>query len=231
MACPRHPFQRSRNDASRAGSRGKRQPLRLQQPDAGIRLLPGLRPGASRRAGRHRRRRVGLERLLQPDAGGACRVPAATRPLRRWPRQPSRCAAVGDARAPPLASAGRNSAKSRSAKMADLAFFKLDELRFSGHGDPLAALVLCGAHRADRVMIGGRWVVEGGEIPGLDIGDLMRRHGAAARRRCRTKFPRSEIMINRGPHPHHGECDRQFTTMAASATAQFTCPGSCRRCP
>ena len=44
-------------------------------------------------------------------------------------------------------------------KMADLALFKLDELRFSGHGDPLAALVLCGAHRADRVMVGGNWVV------------------------------------------------------------------------
>ena len=40
-------------------------------------------------------------------------------------------------------------------KAADLALFKLDELRFSGHGDPLAALVLCGAHRADRVMVGG----------------------------------------------------------------------------
>ena len=47
-------------------------------------------------------------------------------------------------------------------KMADLALFKLDELRFSGSGDPLAALVLCGAHRADRVMVGGRWVVEDG---------------------------------------------------------------------
>ena len=44
-------------------------------------------------------------------------------------------------------------------KAADLALFKLDELRFSGHGDPLAALVLCGAHRADRVMVGGKWVV------------------------------------------------------------------------
>jgi 8-oxoguanine deaminase len=66
-------------------------------------------------------------------------------------------------------------------KVADLALFKLDELRFSGHGDPLAALVLCGAHRADRVMIGGRWIVEQGEISGLDIGDLMRRHSAAAR--------------------------------------------------
>ena len=41
-------------------------------------------------------------------------------------------------------------------KAADLALFKLDELRFSGHGDPLAALVLCGAHRADRVMVGGK---------------------------------------------------------------------------
>ncbi len=66
-------------------------------------------------------------------------------------------------------------------KMADLALFKLDELRFSGAGDPLAALVLCGAHRADRVMVGGRWVVEDGAIPGLDITDLIRRHSAAAR--------------------------------------------------
>jgi 8-oxoguanine deaminase len=66
-------------------------------------------------------------------------------------------------------------------KMADLALFKLDELRFSGSGDPLAALVLCGAHRADRVMVGGRWIVEKGQIPGLDLADLIRRHSAAAR--------------------------------------------------
>ena len=66
-------------------------------------------------------------------------------------------------------------------KMADLALFKLDELRFSGSGDPLAALVLCGAHRADRVMVGGRWVVEDGKIPGLDLEQLINRHSAAAR--------------------------------------------------
>src|SRR5882724_1579734 len=65
-------------------------------------------------------------------------------------------------------------------KAADLALFKLDELRFSGHGDPLAALVLCGAHRADRVMVGGKWTVIDGAIPGLDIADLIRRHSAAA---------------------------------------------------
>src|SRR6202451_2270125 len=66
-------------------------------------------------------------------------------------------------------------------KMADLALFKLDELRFSGSGDPLAALVLCGAHRADRVMVGGRWIVEDGKIPNLDLDELMKRHSAAAR--------------------------------------------------
>jgi 8-oxoguanine deaminase len=66
-------------------------------------------------------------------------------------------------------------------KMADLALFKLDELRFSGSGDPLAALVLCGAHRADRVMVGGRWLVENGTIPGLDLQHLIKRHSAAAR--------------------------------------------------
>jgi 8-oxoguanine deaminase len=67
-------------------------------------------------------------------------------------------------------------------KMADVALFKLDELRFSGNGDALAALVLCGAHRADRVMVHGRWVVEDGHIPGLDISELVRRHSAAAQR-------------------------------------------------
>src|ERR1700723_3142880 len=66
-------------------------------------------------------------------------------------------------------------------KAADLALFKLDELRFSGHGDPIAALVLCGAHRADRVMVAGKWTVIDGAIPGLDVADLTRRHSAAAR--------------------------------------------------
>ncbi len=64
---------------------------------------------------------------------------------------------------------------------ADMAMFRLDDLRFSGAEDPIAALILCGAHRADRVMVGGRWVVVDGAIPGLDLGALLRRHGAAAR--------------------------------------------------
>lgn len=66
-------------------------------------------------------------------------------------------------------------------KQADLAMFTLDELRFSGAGDPIAALVLCGAHSADRVMIAGRWTVENGLPVGLDIAELRREHGAAAK--------------------------------------------------
>lgn len=67
-------------------------------------------------------------------------------------------------------------------KQADLALFRLDDLRFSGSHDPLAALLLCGADRAERVMVGGRWrVIEGG-IVDLDLQTLIARHREAARR-------------------------------------------------
>jgi 8-oxoguanine deaminase len=49
-------------------------------------------------------------------------------------------------------------------------------------GDPIAALVLCGAHRADRVMIGGAWRVIDGRQPGVDLDRLRHEHGAHARR-------------------------------------------------
>lgn len=67
-------------------------------------------------------------------------------------------------------------------KQADLALFDLDELRFSGAGDPLAALVLCGAHRADRVMVAGQWKVTAGLPVGVDLDQLKAEHGTAARR-------------------------------------------------
>jgi 8-oxoguanine deaminase len=38
---------------------------------------------------------------------------------------------------------------------ADLALFTLAASRFSGALDPIAALVLCGAHQADRVELAG----------------------------------------------------------------------------
>jgi 8-oxoguanine deaminase len=67
-------------------------------------------------------------------------------------------------------------------KQADMAFYKLDELRFSGAGDPLAALVLCGAHAADRVMIKGEWRVVDGAPLGVDLARLRAQHGKAAER-------------------------------------------------
>jgi len=67
-------------------------------------------------------------------------------------------------------------------KQADLAIFDLNELRFSGAGDPIAALVACGAHRVDRLMVAGEWLVENsGHRDYLD-GELMRRHGALAKK-------------------------------------------------
>jgi 8-oxoguanine deaminase len=65
-------------------------------------------------------------------------------------------------------------------KQADLAMFRLDDLRFSGSGDPMAALVLCGAHKADRVMVAGRWLVEDGQCLQTDLGLLLEQHQEAA---------------------------------------------------
>ena len=52
---------------------------------------------------------------------------------------------------------------------------------FSGAHDPLAALVLCGAHRADRVMIAGEWRIIHGEPVGVHLAALIAEHKQAAR--------------------------------------------------
>ncbi len=65
---------------------------------------------------------------------------------------------------------------------ADLALFRLDEPRFAGAHDPLAALILCGATRADRVMVGGEWRVVDGAPVGLDLAKLIADQRQAALR-------------------------------------------------
>ncbi|MBO0664359.1 8-oxoguanine deaminase [Jiella sp. MQZ9-1] len=65
---------------------------------------------------------------------------------------------------------------------ADLALFTLDDLRFSGAHDPVAALILCGAQTADRVMVAGRWRVVDGVPLGIDLAALRADHGRAAAR-------------------------------------------------
>ncbi len=65
---------------------------------------------------------------------------------------------------------------------ADLALFTLEETRFAGAHDPLAALILCSAHRADRVMVGGRWRVADGQPLGIDLAKLIADQRQAAKR-------------------------------------------------
>ncbi|WP_017017748.1 amidohydrolase family protein, partial [Enterovibrio norvegicus] len=66
--------------------------------------------------------------------------------------------------------------------MADIAMFTLDDIRFSGSHDPLAALVLCGAQQADHVMVNGEWRVKNGELVDVDKHALIARHREAAKR-------------------------------------------------
>lgn len=107
--------------------------------------------------------------LLQRLALGAARI-THFEPLRWATEGSARCLGRSDIGA------------IATGKQADLVLFKLDEPRFATCEDPLAGLVLCGAHRADRVMVGGRWLVEDGEIVGVDLEALQARHREAARR-------------------------------------------------
>ena len=63
---------------------------------------------------------------------------------------------------------------------ADLALFKLDEIRFSGVDDPLAGLLLSAAHQADQVMVAGHWRVRDGELVDMDLARLIADHQATA---------------------------------------------------
>lgn len=64
---------------------------------------------------------------------------------------------------------------------ADLALFALDEARFSGADDPLAALILCGAHAAEHVMVDGVWRVRDRELVGQPLTELQTRHRELAK--------------------------------------------------
>ena len=142
-------------------------------------------------AGRPRRRRLGLQRFVQHDGGGAARADdraAALRRLGDHAHDVLRWATEGSARC-----LGRDDiGKIEVGREADLALFTLDEPRFSGAHDPLAALVLCGAHQADRVMIAGRWRVVDGAPVDFDLRRLARR---PPRRRARLRLRRFALLI------------------------------------
>ncbi|MDT0596167.1 8-oxoguanine deaminase [Glaciecola petra] len=65
-------------------------------------------------------------------------------------------------------------------KQADLALFNLNDLRFSGTGDAIAALIQCGAHEVDKLMVAGKWIVEDGQHKYIDAQALMDQHKSFA---------------------------------------------------
>ena len=67
-------------------------------------------------------------------------------------------------------------------KQADIALFNLEELRFTGASDPIASLILCGAHRAEAVMVAGRWRVKESQLVDLDVKRVMLDQRAAVKK-------------------------------------------------
>lgn len=61
-------------------------------------------------------------------------------------------------------------------KQADIAMYKLDDIQFWGADDPLAALIICGATRADKVYIAGKCKVENGILVGVNMEELRQEH-------------------------------------------------------
>ncbi len=67
--------------------------------------------------------------------------------------------------------------------VADLAMYRRDDVALAGaiEQDPLGALMLCHATRADRVLINGRTVVEDGQIATVDMPVLIERFNRLVR--------------------------------------------------
>jgi len=71
---------------------------------------------------------------------------------------------------------------------ADFAIFRADDIALAGAyaQDPLAALILCSAPRADRVYVAGREVVRNGRIAAIDQGQLAEEMNALVSARFRA---------------------------------------------
>jgi cytosine/adenosine deaminase-related metal-dependent hydrolase len=69
-------------------------------------------------------------------------------------------------------------------KRADFAVWRTDGLAFAGANDPVAALVLAGPHRVDRLVVGGEDVVVDGQLVHADEAAIAQEH-----RRQAAKLP------------------------------------------
>jgi cytosine/adenosine deaminase-related metal-dependent hydrolase len=66
-------------------------------------------------------------------------------------------------------------------KCADFFAVNLNRLDFAGAlHDPISALVFCSPVRADYTVVGGKLIVKDGELPNLDLGQLIEKHNRLA---------------------------------------------------
>ncbi len=80
-------------------------------------------------------------------------------------------------------------------KLADIALWRLDTLGHAGISDPIAALVLGPRPPLARLLVGGRTVVEDGELRSVDAGEVAR----SARRASRRLLARDASAVGRVP--------------------------------
>ena len=71
-------------------------------------------------------------------------------------------------------------------KRADVALFDLRDVGYSGAGDPLLGLLLCAPTRVHTLIVGGRPVVEDGEIRTIPLARVVARHRRIAARMLRS---------------------------------------------
>jgi hypothetical protein len=65
---------------------------------------------------------------------------------------------------------------------ADFAAFRIDTIDMAGgQWDPVAALVLCGPHKASCTVVNGRAIVRDGRLVSLDLAPVLARHAALTR--------------------------------------------------
>jgi cytosine/adenosine deaminase-related metal-dependent hydrolase len=71
-------------------------------------------------------------------------------------------------------------------KLADVAFWRLDGLEGAGIEDPVAALVLGATQAVELLLVGGRPIVEGGELRTVDEAQVAADIARASRRLAAT---------------------------------------------
>lgn len=163
-------------------------PIRAMR-DAGVRVGLGVDGSASNDSSHllaEARQAMLLQRMgstfISDKAVGATRARSLGNP-----------AALGAAEALEIATLGGASVLGRAdigalapGMAADFIGYRLERLDFTGAlHDPLAALVFCTPPKADLSVINGQVRVQDGEIVGLDLPALIRRHNAISRKMLR----------------------------------------------